>query len=73
MPNETKMWIIVDEQKRNAPFTYISIKGPAAIATDRRKADRLVGALGTGASLDCLDVHTTGRTTPLRTLLIIAL
>ena len=44
------------------------------MATDRRSAERLVvrGVLDTGAFLEFLEVHTTGRTIPLRALLIIA-
>ena len=57
-------------QQSHGPFTYISIKGPAAIATDRRKADRLVGARAGEAFLD---VQTTGRTSEWRALLIIVL
>jgi hypothetical protein len=74
MPNETRYCVCAHALEWSSPFTYISIRGPAAIATDRRSAERLVvrGVLDTGAFLEFLEVHTTGRTIPLRALLIIA-
>ena len=50
------------------------MRGPAAIATERRRAERLVvlGARAAEAVLDSLGVHSTGRTMLLRALLIIA-
>ena len=61
-------------QEMHSPLTYISIRGPAAMATDSRRAERLVGlgARAAGPVLDSLEVHTTGRTMLLRALLIIS-